>query len=133
METSKVKQVVVGNSYTGKYGEMINHTYTMEDGTVIQASHKKANPISVGEEVEYEITRTDEKYGNSGKVSKPKAAFGGGGGGKYNSVGQVVGMSLNNATLCYCHGKIEKEEIASFAERIVKAAKALQDKYNGQF
>lgn len=133
MKTSSVKEVVVGNSYEGKYGTMINHTYTMEDGTVIQASHKKASPIAVGETVEYEIIRTDEKYGHSGKVSKPKPAFGGGGGGKYSSVGQVVGMSLNNATLAYCHGKIEEKDIASFADRIVKAAKALQSKYDGQF
>ena len=83
--------------------------------------------------MEYEITRTDEKYGNSGKVSKPKAAFGGGGGRSYNSTGQVVGMALNNATLAYCHDKVSKDGIANFADRIIKAAKMLQEKYDGQF
>jgi len=131
MNTSRVKQVVVGNSYEGKYGTMINHTYTMEDGTVLQASHKKASPIAVGEEVEYEIIRTDEKYGHSGKVSKPKPAFGGGGGSKYNSVGATVGAALNNAVSMYIHDKIEKKKIPAVADWLVGEAKKLEKKHGG--
>lgn len=78
MKVSKVKSVTVGETYTGKYGEMINHNYEMEDGQKIQAAHKTANPIKVGETVEYEVKRTHEVYGDSGSVSKPKEPFQGG-------------------------------------------------------
>lgn len=133
MNTSRVKDVVVGNTYTGKYGEMINHTYTMEDGIVLQASHKKANPISVGEEVEYEITRIDEKYGNSGKVSKPKPAYSGGGKNNFSQVGVTVGNAINNAALLAAHGQIKVEEMRKYVEGFINTAIDMQAKYKDKF
>lgn len=69
--TSKVVSVEVQGTYEGQHGTMINHKYTLEDGTVIQAAHKKEKPINIGENVEYEVLRTHEKYGDSGSVKKP--------------------------------------------------------------
>ena len=69
--TSKVVSVEVQGTYEGQHGTMINHKYALEDGTVIQAAHKKEKPINIGENVEYEVLRTHEKYGDSGSVKKP--------------------------------------------------------------
>ncbi len=41
----------------------------MEDGAVVNASHKKPQPFNIGDTVEYLITKPEY---NSGNVSKPK-------------------------------------------------------------
>lgn len=76
MEISKVKSVVVGNSYTNQHGEMFNHNYLLTDGQKIQASHKTQLPIKEGEEVEYEVKRSHPTYGDSGTVKKVSNDFG---------------------------------------------------------
>jgi hypothetical protein len=70
---SKVKAVAGQGHFDGKFGRMFKFEYTMEDGAVLQANHKTAESFfAVGSEVEYDITRTHETYGNSGKVGKPQ-------------------------------------------------------------
>ncbi len=71
MKTAKVEKVSVGSSWEKGDATFITHTYTLSDGQVIQASHKTEKPIAIGEEVEYEVKRTHEKYGDSGTVKKP--------------------------------------------------------------
>jgi len=71
MKTAKVESVEVGRSWEKDNVTYYTHTYILSDGQKIQANHKKENPIAVGEEVEYEVKRTHEKYGDSGSVKKP--------------------------------------------------------------
>jgi hypothetical protein len=81
MKTSKIKSVQANGTFEGNYGTMYKFEYQMEDGTILVANHKTPEgAFKVGEEVEYEITRTNE-YGNQGKVKRPQpegAGFGGG-------------------------------------------------------
>lgn len=133
---SKVKSVVVGKEWTSKHGATFyNHDYEFEDGVKLQASHKTENPFKQGDEVEYEIKSTDETYGNKGSVKKPDdgGGFGGGRRGGYSDVGVTVGNALNNASLLAAHGKIEMSDLPAVAERIIKTAIDLKNKYKDQF
>jgi hypothetical protein len=79
MKAAKVDKVETGKTWTKDGVEYITHTYTLSDGQVIQANHKTEKPINIGEEVEYEVKRTHEKYGDSGTVKKPNDFKKGGG------------------------------------------------------
>lgn len=68
---SKVKEVSVSGHWNKDGVTFYTHNYAMEDGQKIQANHKSELPFDKGAEVEYEVTKTHEKYGDSGKVSKP--------------------------------------------------------------
>lgn len=105
--------------------------YTFDDGVEVTAQHQKDEPkFAIGDEVEYNITR-ENQYGKLASVSKPKPAFGGGGGSKYNSVGATVGAALNNAVSMFIHDKIEKGQIPAVADWLVGEAKKLEKKYGG--
>lgn len=71
MTNSKVKSVEVTGDWEKDGKVYYRHQYTMEDGKEIQANHTSKLPFAVGVEVEYEVTRTHEKYGDSGKVKNP--------------------------------------------------------------
>lgn len=71
MKTAKVENVEVGRSWEKDGTTYITHTYTLSDGQKIQANHKTEKPIAIGEDVEYNVQRTHEKYGDSGTVKKP--------------------------------------------------------------
>lgn len=68
---AKVESVETGNTWEKDGETYITHTYVLSDGQSIQANHKTEKPINVGEEVEYEVKRKHEKYGDSGTVKKP--------------------------------------------------------------
>jgi len=68
---SKVTTVEVGKTWESNGNTFITHNYVLEDDTKIQANHKSEKPIAIGEEVEYEVKRTHETYGDSGSVKKP--------------------------------------------------------------
>ncbi|MCP4989079.1 MAG: hypothetical protein GY928_24380 [Colwellia sp.] len=69
---SKVKSVQASGTWNGKDGTTFyRFDYVMEDDTSIQASHISEAHFKVGDEVDYEVTRTHETYGKSGKVGKP--------------------------------------------------------------
>lgn len=72
---SKVKKVDYQGVFNSNYGDLFKYRYEMEDGMVINANHKKQEPIPIGTEVEYVVkgdTSQGEKYGN---VGKPKNGF----------------------------------------------------------
>lgn len=131
-KTSKVKAVTLGNEWTSKHGgTFYNHTYQLEDGTTLQASHKTQMPFKEGDEVEYEITSTDEQYGNKGKIKKPDSGGGfsrGGGGYKPDTLGIAIGQGMNLAVEMYCADKIQKEQI----EATVKWFAELSYKLRGE-
>ena len=78
---TKVKSVTGNGSFKNDFGALqpngdkllFSFEYEMEDGTILKANHKtNTSPFPPGSEVEYEITKTDPKFGKSGKVGKPK-------------------------------------------------------------
>ncbi len=70
---SKVRGVQGNGHFDGKFGRMFKFEYEFEDGNIMEANHKTEDGFfPVGTEVEYTITRTHERYGNSGKVQKPQ-------------------------------------------------------------
>ena len=98
MKTSKVKTVVGDGTWAGHDGTTFyKFIYTMEDGTVLQASHKSENnALEPGDPCEYDIKRTHATYGNSGSVRKPKEQPSGGHG---SLIGIKVGHALNCASV----------------------------------
>ena len=81
MATSKIKSIQASGTYENVNGTDLGNgkkgfyqfIYEFEDGTVMQASHKtKEPPFQIGDTAEYEVKRTHETYGKSGKVSKPQ-------------------------------------------------------------
>lgn len=133
MKHSKVKAVTLGKEWTSKHGgTFYNHTYQLEDGTTLQASHKTELPFNVGDEVEYEITSTDEQYGNKGKVKKPDTGggFNRGGGYKPDTVGITVGACLNLAVGMYNAGKFDDlAKIESTADWLIEMSFRLKNKH----
>lgn len=98
MKTSKIKSVSDKNvgTWDSPNGMFYKFKYTFEDGESLTAQHKTDAPkFRVGEEVEYEIKRTHEHYGNSGKVSKPNSF--GGGKPRKKSIKDIRGMCKTNA------------------------------------
>ena len=74
---SKVKSVQASGTWNSKDGKLYyKFEYEMEDGKVMTASHTSEKHLTIGEEVEYEITKTNE-YGNYGKVYKVSTFNGG--------------------------------------------------------
>ena len=128
MKTSKVKSVKVGGDWEKDGKVYYRHDYVMEDGQKIQANHTTENPINVGEEVEYNVTRSHEKYGDSGSVKKPND-FKKGGGYKPDTVGITVGACLNNAVSLVSAGKIESKDVEKTASFLIELSFKLKEKY----
>lgn len=127
MSRSRVKSVSVSGSWEKDGTTYHNHQYEMEDGHKIQASHKTSLPFNVGDEIEYEVRRTHEKYGDQGTVKKPNDFKGGGY--KPDTVGITVGNALNNVSLLIAHGKLELKDLERDAERFVNVALTLKEKF----
>ncbi len=69
---SKVRSVQASGTWNTNDGKlMYRFDYVMEDDVALQANHVSEVHFKVGDEVDYEVTRTHETYGKSGKVSKP--------------------------------------------------------------
>lgn len=62
-----------GKQWTSKQGkDMFPFEYTFEDRVVLKANHTtEKSPFNIGDEVEYEIKKSSEEYGNEGRVLKP--------------------------------------------------------------
>jgi hypothetical protein len=72
--TSKIKAIVPNGNWNGKYGTMYSFKVTFEDGVTIEANSKTDQPpYKVGDEMSYEITNDDPKFGAKGRVFKPEA------------------------------------------------------------
>lgn len=72
--TSKIKAITANGNWTGKYGTMYSFKVTFEDGVTIEANSKTDQPpYKVGDEMSYEITNDDPKFGAKGRVFKPEA------------------------------------------------------------
>jgi hypothetical protein len=133
-KTSKVKTVAVGIPFKSEYGnengELIPHTYEMEDGASFHANHKSEEPFKAGDEVEYEITGKDKKDNNKGKVGKP-SNFGGGGSkkGGYDTLGQQIGNCISNACMLAAHGKIEMKNLEATVHRLMDIGNSTRNKY----
>ena len=97
MKTSKVKSVSVSGTWEKDGKTYYRHDYEFEDGQKLQANHTKELPIAVGTEVEYEVKRTHEKYGDSGSVKKPNDFKRGGYKKPVNSLSQIKRMVSSNA------------------------------------
>lgn len=130
---SKVKSVQANGTWNSSDGTLFyKFDYEMEDGVSLQAMHKSQNHFNPGDEVDYEITRTHETYGNSGKVGKPSDY------GKKNddyTKGVEVGHAINNAVNMVCAGvdllpgeefKSEAHKIYKFAEKVLQIADELK-------
>lgn len=69
---SKIKQIVPLNPWDSKYGKMYSFRVTFEDGVTIEANSKtETPPYGVGDEMNYEITNDDPKFGVKGRINKP--------------------------------------------------------------
>ena len=72
--TSKIKAITANGNWTGKYGTMYSFKVTFEDGVAIEANSKTDQPpYKVGDEMSYEVTNDDPKFGAKGRVFKPEA------------------------------------------------------------
>ena len=84
--TSKIKSVQGAGTFESPHGDdlgngttgFFKHDYEFEDGETLTANHKTKEPYKVGEEIEYQITKTTT-YGKQGTVSKPFTSNNGGG------------------------------------------------------
>jgi len=76
---AKVKSVKVTGNWEKDGKVYYRHQYTFDNDKSLQANHTKELPFKEGDEVEYEVTRTHEKYGDSGSVKKPNDFQKGGG------------------------------------------------------
>ncbi len=72
----------------GKIG-FFKFEYTFEDGESLTANHK-GESFKVGDEVEYEIVKKHDQYGNSGRVKKPQQQPYNGGGSKRGGQSQAA-------------------------------------------
>lgn len=84
METrvSIVKNVTGNGTWESNHGLLYSFIYEMEDGAIFKANHKTQNPLELGQEAEYTITKQNAQYGDQGKIKK------------YNP--QYAGKSFNN-------------------------------------
>lgn len=123
MGLSKVKNVQGKGTWESLNGTMYQFIYEMEDGAKLQANHKtQGGAFAVGTEVEYEITRTHEKFGDSGKVRKPNSGNFNSGGGKFDTTGVEVGHAISNGVQIAVakHGAAtELQHIESYARKIL--------------
>jgi hypothetical protein len=72
--TSKIKAIIPNGNWTGRHGTMYSFKVTFEDGVTIEANSKTDQPpYKVGDEMKYEITNDDPKFGAKGRVFKPDA------------------------------------------------------------
>ncbi len=63
MKQSKIVNVQGNGSWQGTYGTMYQFEYTLENGDIGLANHKKNEPrFNIGEDVNYQITK--DKVGN---------------------------------------------------------------------
>lgn len=66
----KIKSIKPAGSFDSQHGTLYKSVYEFEDGTVLTANHKtEVSKYKAGDEVEYEVTKDDPKWGKSGKVS----------------------------------------------------------------
>ena len=69
---SKVSSVQSAETFTDHFGQKWSFIYTMEDGQVLKANHKKeACPFCTGDEVEYEIKGLHDGMAR-GTVKRPQ-------------------------------------------------------------
>ena len=72
--TSKIQSILPNGNWSSKYGTMYSFKVGFEDGVTIEANSKSEQPpYKVGDEMSYEITNDDPKFGAKGRVFKPEA------------------------------------------------------------
>jgi hypothetical protein len=133
-KTTRVKNVQPNGTWETNGTTYFKFEYELEDGTVLTASHQSAtNFFNIYEEVEYEITKTNQ-YGNYGKVRKPQAGGATPGSG-YASTQRTP--ATNDAILIQTCAKITAdlyihlgsaglptpEEVATYSEELAKQLK----------
>jgi len=126
MPTSKIKSIqpclgVQDNQHrTWKNTEGVTfwkYEAIFEDGTKGEFMSKSdTSPYAIGEELAYEVTKDDPKWGKSLKISKPNSFGGGGfkggasGGSRFDQKQELckaVTMSMSYAKDLYVSGKLE--------------------------
>ncbi|HKK12410.1 MAG TPA: hypothetical protein VJ945_06235 [Flavobacteriaceae bacterium] len=113
-KTSKVKKVQANGTWNSNDGTLYyKYDYEMEDGTALQAMHKSQRPFGIGDDVDYEVTRTHEIYGNSGKVSKPNEFQKGG----FKKSGGNGSFALSYAKDLVVADKIDIKQILETADK----------------
>lgn len=89
---------------------------TFDDGTKGEFMSKSdTSPYAIGEELAYEVTKDDPKWGKSLKISKPNSfgggGFKGGGGGtrfdQKQELCKAVTMAMSYSKDLYVNGKVE--------------------------
>jgi len=122
MKNSKVKTVDFIKSFEYNNETYYSHRYTMEDGTEINANHKKMNPIAVGSDVEYEV-KDNDKYGNpKGTVKELKQNnFKGGYKSEPKDEGRIAALSCaSSACIRFQQSSASNEQIIELAEVLFK-------------
>ena len=72
--TSKIQSIVPNGNWSSKYGTMYSFKVGFEDGVTLEVNSKSEQPpYKVGDEMSYEITNDDPKFGAKGRVFKPDA------------------------------------------------------------
>jgi len=120
-----VNGVDLGNGKKGYY----KFEYEFEDGVTLTANHKTAQPkFPIGSEVEYEIVRTHEVYGNSGRVKKPESNnFNSGN--SDNLKGIKIGHALNCASVIFSGAgdSITDHQLEALATRIYRISEKMNN------
>ena len=72
--TSKIQSILPNGNWSSKYGTMYSFKVGFEDGVTLEVNSKSEQPpYKVGDEMSYEITNDDPKFGAKGRVFKPDA------------------------------------------------------------
>ena len=108
IKISKIKNVQSTGTWESKHdgATMYKYEYEFEDGGYVQASHKSQMPFHIGDEVEYEVTHPEKKYG---KVKKAQGTWSG----SYNkkSKDSTKSFALSYAKDLCIADKIELDQV----------------------
>lgn len=126
---SKVTKVGAFKEFDGKNGKIYYCDIELENGDKGNIGVKDQSKMTVGKELEYDIT-IDEQ-GRS-KI-KAIANFAAKAMGAYSDkTGMMVGNALANASLLAAHGVIKLDDIESCARLICQVSIKLKEEFKGQ-
>lgn len=120
MKTSIIKSIEPRGSWEGKYGVMYTFKVSFEDGQALEVNSKSEQPpYKVGDEMAYQITDDNEKFGAKGKVMKPDQQnySGGGGGGNSNRDEMIM-----KQTALKCAAEFNAQRTGATPDQVIKDA-----------
>ena len=119
MKTSIIKSIEPRGSWESKYGTMYTFKVSFEDGQTLEANSKSEQPpYKVGDEMAYQITDDNEKFGAKGKVMKPDQQQGytpSGGGGNRDEI-------IMKQTALKCAAEYNAQRTGATPDQVIKDA-----------